>query len=115
MCGWSANLESKLLAVFCSLRRLLLGTLLFEISFNWLEISALHKGGIHLHNANSLDVACRYFDVAWHFRCGVRHFEVSFHRLLFFFFFFAKKIFATCVSVCLVVSEYCCLWELGCI
>ncbi len=35
MCGWSANLESKLLAVFCSLRRLLLATLLFEISFNW--------------------------------------------------------------------------------
>ncbi len=30
-------------------------------------ISALHKGGIHLHDANSLDVACR------HFRCGVRH------------------------------------------
>ncbi len=29
VCGWSANLESKLLAVFCSLRRLLLGTLLF--------------------------------------------------------------------------------------
>ncbi len=35
VCGWSANLESKLLAVFCSLRRLLLATLLFEISFNW--------------------------------------------------------------------------------
>ncbi len=35
VCGWSANLESKLLAVLCSLRRLLLGTLLFEISFNW--------------------------------------------------------------------------------
>ncbi len=31
----SANLESKLLAVFCSLRRLLLSTLLFEISFIW--------------------------------------------------------------------------------
>ncbi len=30
--------------------------------------------------------------------CGT--FEVSFHRL-----FFAKKIFAICVSVCLVVSE----------
>ncbi len=35
VCGWSANLESKLLAVFCSLRRLLLATLPFEISFNW--------------------------------------------------------------------------------
>ncbi len=35
VCEWSANLESKLLAVFCSLRRLLLATLLFEISFNW--------------------------------------------------------------------------------
>ncbi len=34
VCGWSANLESKWLAVFCSLRRLLLGTLLFEITFN---------------------------------------------------------------------------------
>ncbi len=35
VCGWSANLESKWLAVFCSLRRLLLGTLLLQISFNW--------------------------------------------------------------------------------
>ncbi len=72
-------------------------------NFNWriIGVSALHKGGI-LHNADSFDVACR------HFRCGERHFEVSFHRLLFFFFFFfffAKKIFAICVSVCLVVSE----------
>ncbi len=33
---------------------------------------------VHVHNANSLDVACR------HFRCGVQHFEVSFDRLLFY-------------------------------
>ncbi len=32
---WNPSLESKWLAVFCSLRRLLLGTLLLEISFNW--------------------------------------------------------------------------------
>ncbi len=38
VCGWSANLESKLLAVFCSLSRLLLATLLFEISFIWRKI-----------------------------------------------------------------------------
>ncbi len=113
MCGWSANLESKLLAVFCSLRRLLLGTLLFEISFNWRIIGDF---GIHLHNANSLDVACRNFDVACRrFRCGVRHLEVSFDRLFFIFYFLLKR-FLPQVLVCIFqsVSDGC-LWELGCI
>ncbi len=85
MCRWSANLEFKWLAVFCSLKetaaRHFIIRNFIQLAYNWRFRHYIRA----VHNANSLDVAFRNFDVACrHFGCGMRHFEVSFDRLFFF-------------------------------